>query len=231
MKFDREDGNAKLDDYQMKEVIEKRPTAYIIIGPPTSGKTSLSIDIGERLNAQSITGRRVSESIDLGLTGNLESERKLMPDDKFIPVLKDILGKLNGGAVVLDNIPRTDNQSKALIEWAEKTGYDIKVVVLNLTEQQVIERAEKRQICPECGASYHPDLKPSTKNGVCDIDGTNLKTRSGDKPETLKAGFRNYLNLKKDVINSLSKAAKIFVFDINGTTADTKRAIFDSFGL
>lgn len=214
-----------------KEELGSGRSVFILIGPPTSGKTSLATGLAERTGAVRITGRGISESIDPDLTGRLESERRLMPDAEFIPVLEEILLGIDCGNVVFDNVPRTKEQAEVVKKWAEERGYELKVVSLELTEDQVVNRALERTSCPTCGASYHPKLKPSNEPGICDIDGSPLVARKGDGEETLRRGYGNFINFREAIVNSLESKATIYNIRADGTTVKTLEEVSDRLSL
>lgn len=206
------------DDREMPATISN---VYIMIGPPTSGKTSLAVDLSSEIEAQRITGRRISEEIDPERTIDLETSRSLMPDELFIPALEGVLSKCGSENIVFDNVPRTKPQARFILNWAKEKGIRLHLIVLELTEDAVIERASQRSICPSCSASYHPKLRPPKQLGICDVDNSLLESRKGDKPKILKAAFRSYQKLKDEILEVFGNEIDTHFISASGTTYQT----------
>ena len=65
------------------------------------------------------------------------------------------------------------------------------VVTFEVPDEVIVDRMSKRRMCPDCGASYHLDFKPSKDNKTCDKCGAELYTRKDAAPETVLARLQN----------------------------------------
>jgi adenylate kinase len=202
--------------------------AFIIIGPPTSGKSTQGIFIAETIKAQIIRGGEISPE----LSAKFAPTRNIIPDDIFIPALKKHLFATDSPKIVLENIPRTIPQAETVMDWAKANHINIHAIKLDLSEDEVVNRAAERLICPQCGESFHPLLKPPQKSDVCDHDGTNLNHRRGDDPHTIRKGFRDHEQIDEQLVTSLkSRGAILYRFSATGTVFETSRRLFGQLSL
>ncbi len=175
--------------FEDKNFIRTKPKNVIVfMGPPTSGKSSQALLLVDAVKARLVRGRDVLSD----LTEKYETGRELVPDGVYLSALENLLNSLVHEQIVLDNIPRTDSQSRLLIRWARNNNICLHVIKLGLSEKEVIERSQKRLVCPLCGESYHDRLKPPKVMGVCDRDSIVLCEKKGDKVEVVKKGYRDH---------------------------------------
>lgn len=187
----------------------------IIIGPPTSGKTAQAEEFANTLPGQLVRGSGVVPE----LVREHRDNRKLIPDEKYLPALSRLLDDIGKTNVVFENIPRTREQARLLVEWARSAGTSLHVVVLDIPEEEVVERATQRLEC-ECGATYNPIVKPSKVPGICDRDGKKLYIREGDKEEVVRRGYRNYRRLESELLPELGGGATIHKVSAEGPVED-----------
>ena len=193
----------------------------IFIGPPTSGKSSAATLVANDIGANLVRGRDIVPE----QTENYGSFRNLIPDNLFIPRLSLLLAKLNG-SIVFDNIPRTGKQADYLISLS---GYSIITFLLQLSENEVIERTKERLACPVCGETFHPNLKPSRIPGLCDKDSNALTIRPGDKDiEIVIKGYQQYVRLVGELLPHLTQKSKIICIASSGTVRETYRLIMSN---
>lgn len=213
----------------MNETQYPHRIAYILIGPPTSGKTSQAIEIEEKLNLIRIRGADIVPDE----SQNREESRELVEDENFIPKFREKLAFLSKSrsGVVFDNIPRTEKQAKEIVNWANINNITLQVIVLDLTESEVVERAKQRIVCPACGESYHPILRPPNSKLVCDKDGSQLEPRPGDSDQILRKGYRKYKSEESKLLGILGKAANVFDVSARGTVIETADRIWKNLPL
>ena len=58
-------------------------------------------------------------------------------------------------------------------------------LLLDVGDEQVVERLSGRRTCPACGRVYHTAFNPPRRDGRCDHDGTPLAQRDDDLPATI----------------------------------------------
>ena len=160
----------------------------ILLGAPGAGKGTQAEKICEHLNIPTIsTGNIIREALKSGTEMGKKAqsyldEGKLVPDDVVIGIVRDRLaqGDCKNG-FVLDGFPRTIPQAEAL----DQMGIVIdKVIDLQVTDEDVIQRMSGRRICEKCGASYHVQYNKPRVEGVCDKCAGTLIQRKDDHPDT-----------------------------------------------
>lgn len=193
---------------------------FVFIGPATSGKTSVGENIYARLGANTAFVRGLEILPDQ--VSIYAAERRLIPDPHFIPALERRLGIIYQNQVVFENIPRTPQQARSLIDWAENASVSLDVIDLQLTLQQVLNRSSRRLVCAACNSSYHPELKPPRMGVVCDKDGVQLSFKPGDDPTYLSRQYGEYLSERDGILETLRRlcTAKIHEVDANQTVAE-----------
>src|SRR3989344_6984467 len=202
----------------MNEILKKE--LFVFLGPPTSGKTSLTQTFAKIVNGDILRGRDIVP----GLVLAYEDTRSLIPDDHFVPALEgklNIIGKESRQYYFLDNIPRTKTQAITLLQWVQLTESKLRTVVLNLSEEDVLCRYRNRQVCPTCDQSYHSQLKPSKVENRCDQDFTYLVRRVGDKEENMGRSYKNYKDMEERVLPILRDGGSTYFVSALGKVAET----------
>ncbi len=140
----------------------------ILVGPPGAGKGTQAarlVDIyriphissGDMFRAEVKSGSELGQQLDaLMKTGGL------VPDDVTIPiVLKRITQPDTAQGFMLDGFPRTRPQAEALDAAMTKAGVKLDAVVLIEVDDQLLEdRAVNRRSDPETGKIYHLKSNP-----------------------------------------------------------------------
>lgn len=180
----------------------------IFIGPPGSGKGSLSQLCVKKLGwAQLSTGdlcrRHIAEKTEIGEQIDLIIQSgKLISDDLMIEMVEGwLLDKFKDlDVLILDGFPRTIAQAQALSALLKKEAFSsvkLHVVLLLLPDKIVEHRLTSRLVCPTkgCGAVYSkivPALAPQVAM-ICDrCPGVSLVVRSDDTSEAVKRRLKSY---------------------------------------
>lgn len=206
-------------DQKVERVLPR--TALVLVGPPTSGKSTIAVELATISGAQIIRGRQVVPE----LVGQYGEKRRLIPDDIFIPRMVQLLNQASSGLVVFDNIPRTPTQAVTLKIWAEQNGVALHVIKLDLTLAEVQQRAAERSVCRQCGRSYHPQINPPDREGICNYDGVSLDRRPGDDPATIEAGYHHHQTQDCLVLEALSPQTSIHRLSASGTVAEVRHRL------
>ena len=198
----------------------------ILLGAPGAGKGTQAEKICEHLNIPTIsTGNIIREALKSGTEMGKKAqsyldEGKLVPDDVVIGIVRDRLaqGDCKNG-FVLDGFPRTIPQAEAL----DQMGIVIdKVIDLQVTDEDVIQRMSGRRICEKCGASYHVQYNKPWVEGVCDKCAGTLIQRKDDHPDTVKERLKVYHNQTEPLEEYYRKKGKLSVVkgqeDVQDTT-------------
>ena len=121
-----------------------------------------------------------------------------------------------GRELVFSGSPRTVEETEAIIPcFAEKTGKENLIFFnINLSEPEAVKRSVSRRICQ---ANRHPipDFPEFENLTACPEDGSELVTRSLDKPEIISRRYQEYLNRTIPIFDFL-KERGYDVIEING---------------
>lgn len=172
----------------------------ILLGPPGSGKGTQ----GERLQEDleypyyatgDILRAAVKEGTEVGNAAKEYMDRgDLVPDEVIIGIIAERLesGEADHG-FILDGFPRTVVQAEALDAELHKLGRQLTAVILiDVEDDEIVNRLSGRRVCQEKGHVYHVDNSPPEQEGVCDVDGSPLYIRDDDKPEVVRHRLEQY---------------------------------------
>jgi adenylate kinase len=168
---------------------------YILMGAQGSGKGTLAtrlaadfdlihISVGDifRWNIQHHTklGARVKRLVATG---------ELVPDDVVDQVVRARLELHDWNyGFILDGFPRNRAQAEFFLE-----SYDVDAVILiEVSDEVVFQRALARRICAGCGLDYNLIQHRPKVEGVCDVCGGKLVAREDDNPAALRERLADY---------------------------------------
>ena len=189
----------------------------LIFGPQGSGKGTQAELIARRhglpyistgdifryhRQQQTELGKKIEQYISSG---------QLVPDELTNEMVKERLAQPDCLAgFVLDGYPRTQSQ----LEFLDTiTGID-HAVVINLSDQEAIERLAGRLACV-CGLSYHLTFSPPEKPGRCNKCGNKLFRRDDDQPAAIKQRLAIYHRETEPVFAILKKRGR--QIDVDGS--------------
>ncbi|MBR6735953.1 MAG: adenylate kinase [Oscillospiraceae bacterium] len=161
----------------------------LFLGAPGAGKGTQAEIISAKTGVPIIgTGNIIREAIASGSELGKEFKSytdagKLVPDELVVTMVKDRISRDDCKAgYILDGFPRTVVQAEKFAEMGEKVDA---VILLDVSDEEIIDRMTGRRVCEGCGAPYHVAHKPSKVEGVCDLCGKGLVVRADDAPETV----------------------------------------------
>ena len=163
----------------------------ILLGPPGSGKGTVADRLEEEFHLKHIsTGALLREEVakDTPIGKDIKKiieKGNLVPDELSTQIMR--LEVKNTKNYLLDGFPRTVPQAHAI--------EDLKVdhiISLEIAEKEVIERLSGRRVCSTGEHNYHVKYVPPKKEGICDVDGTELLQRKDDEPKVIKERFLVY---------------------------------------
>ena len=168
----------------------------ILLGAPGAGKGPQAEMLAAKLQIPTIStgnmlreamangselGKQVKQAMDAG---------QLVSDELVLGIVKERTAKPDcQNGFILDGVPRTLAQAKALDEMGVKLDH---VVSLEIDDAVIEGRMTGRRVCPKCGASYHITANPPKKDNTCDQCGAELVIRKDDAPETVKSRLAIY---------------------------------------
>jgi adenylate kinase len=180
----------------------------VLLGPPGSGKGTQ----GERLNEDlrlpyyatgDILRGAVRDETDLGREAKEYMDRgDLVPDGVIVGVIAERIDSKEAlDGFILDGFPRTTPQAEALDAKLAELGRGVTAVLLiDVTDDEVVRRLGGRRTCEENGHVFHVDFNPPKQEGVCDIDGSPLIVRDDDKPEVIRKRLETYHEKTKPLV-------------------------------
>jgi adenylate kinase len=172
----------------------------VLLGPPGSGKGTQ----GERLNTDlrlpyyatgDILRGAVRDETPLGKSAKEYMDRgDLVPDEVIVGVIVERIDSAEAReGFILDGFPRTTPQAEALdAKLAELDRGVSAVLLIEVTDDEVVRRLGGRRTCEENGHVFHVDFNPPKVEGVCDIDGSPLIVRDDDQPEVIRKRLSTY---------------------------------------
>lgn len=173
---------------------------FIFLGPPGAGKGTQAVRISKELGIPLIsTGEVLRDAVKKGTelgkkAGEYMNKGELVPDEVVIGIVKERLREDDcRSGCILDGFPRTRAQAEALNEIVDGMG-DSRIIpiFIDVPDEEVIARNTKRRVCSNCGAIYHLENNPPSREGVCDRCGGKLVQRDDDREEVIRERLRVY---------------------------------------
>jgi adenylate kinase len=172
----------------------------VILGPPGSGKGTVSKKLAERNGFVHIsTGDLIRNSDDKELK-KLVSGGNFIPDRLMVRMLRKEMGKINfSNGVIIDGFPRNLKQVKLLDSLLGKMGVGLShVLFLDLKEEKAKERILKR---------------------------AEKENRQDDKdPEVIAKRFQEYQEKTSPLIDKYKKSRKLVTVD----ASEGSESVYDS---
>lgn len=200
---------------------------YIFIGPPGSGKGSLSHLCKKKLGLTHLsTGnlcrQHITRMTDIGIRiDRAIKSGKLIDDDLMVEMVSSWIPEaVNSSAgIILDGFPRTVAQARALDALFSREhfkGTVVTVVAMNINDDHVVDRLRARFVCEEesCQAVY--SFTPKTGGAViaCEECGSTLVQRTDDKSDVVYERLRVYHRYADDLLKHY-RDSSYRVIDLN----------------
>jgi adenylate kinase len=151
---------------------------------------------------ESALGHKVKEIIEAG---------HLVPNEIVMEIVEDFLSKVpNGKSIIFDGIPRKIVQAESLAKLLDQNNREYKAVILDLSEEEALNRLTKRRICSDCKEVY----PASYKEQACEKCKGKLITRTDDNAESIKVRIEAFINETLPVIKMYEE--KGLLIKING---------------
>ncbi|TCK93435.1 adenylate kinase [Natranaerovirga hydrolytica] len=191
----------------------------IMLGAPGAGKGTQAKRISEKYNIPHIsTGDIFRENIknktEIGMKAkNYMDQGLLVPDEVVVDLVAARLSQEDcKNGYVLDGFPRTTPQASALEKAVDSIDYAINI---DVPDEEIIGRMAGRRACTSCGATYHIEMNPTKKPGICDACGNEVVQRDDDKEETVLKRLNVYKEQTQPLIEYYQN--KDILVSIDGT--------------
>jgi adenylate kinase len=172
----------------------------ILLGAPGAGKGTQAerimagyalphISTGEMLRAA------VAAGTEMGLAAQKIMEAgALVPDEVVIGVVRERLAQADAQkGFLLDGFPRTIEQAERLDALLADAGRSVThVILIDVPEDELVQRLAGRRMCKGCGRGYHVVFDPPKVEGLCDACGAGLYQRSDDNEATVRNRLEVY---------------------------------------
>ena len=192
-------------------------TYIVLLGSPGVGKGTQADILTEQTGLVHIsTGdlfrEHIEKKTELGLLADSYMHKgEFVPDGVTIAMVKERISypDCKNGAI-LDGFPRTPVQADATEVMLNEMGADVDVVpYITVPEEILVRRLSGRWTCRASGHVYHNQYNPPAREGICDIDGSELYQRNDDTVETVKKRLRIYIEKTSPLIAYYRKQGKL----------------------
>ena len=165
----------------------------VLLGKPGSGKGTQARRIAKAKGIPAIsTGDLIRAAIAVGSPlgqkfQEYSDKGLLVPDDLVLALIEERIKQDDcSGGFLLDGFPRTIPQAEELEKWLAKAGMPLDATLnMKVPDSALIERAEGRRFCGNCGSSFHVKFAPPKQDSVCDNCGHALKQRADDRADVV----------------------------------------------
>src|SRR5262245_48124472 len=172
----------------------------VLLGPPGSGKGTQGERLQEDLQLPyyatgDILRAAVRDETELGKAAKEYMDRgDLVPDEVIVGAIAERIDSAEAAdGFILDGFPRTAPQAEALAGKLDELGRGLTAVLLiDASDEEVMRRLGGRRTCVENGHVFHVEFNPPEREGVCDVDGSELIVRDDDKPEVIRKRLDTY---------------------------------------
>lgn len=193
-----------------------------MLGPPGAGKGTQGYRLSRAWQVPHIASgdllRRVIEEEDseLARAARVIHEGEMVSDEIASAVVFRELEASSG--FVLDGYPRNVAQAQTLNQFLEahETALDA-VLLLRLSEQEILRRLGGRLTCVNCGESFHTASEPPRQPGICDRCGGNLVVREDDHPDRVRVRLALYAERTEPVIQFYRNRGVLREVDAEGS--------------
>lgn len=165
----------------------------ILLGPPGVGKGTQAVRLADAIGGEHIStgdllraARRDGTELGKQAQGYMDAG-ELVPDALILDLVRDRLrGVASEASLLFDGFPRTTAQADGLDAVLSEVGRQVdRVVLLEASDETLLERLSGRRSCTDCGAIFNVHLNAAEIDGMCDRCSGRLIHRTDDEPDTV----------------------------------------------
>ena len=226
-------------------MISQKKDLIIFLGPPGSGKGSLSNlavkNLGfEQISTGNLCRKHISEQTEIGKQIDLIIKTgKLISDDIINNMVFDwLLNTNNTNSIILDGFPRTVVQAEALKDFISKNNnFNLSIVRLSVDDDKLIKRIVSRVVCSNLSCQRVFSLEKDSQHrslleNNCDDCSSQLVRRKDDIIESIKERLNIYRQHETNLINYfIFQDFKILEIFADQSIADIFYLFTENFGV
>lgn len=204
------------------------PSIYVLLGCPGSGKGTFAQAISsngyDHVSTGDITREEVKNRTEFGLKykeailGHVVGG---IPLEEIQKLIEQRLEKVPTGqkGIILDGYPKTKEQCELLDHFIQKNNLKDKVVfvLLDVKEEDAIDRILYRQTCDKCGKIYNSKFSPSKILDECDGCHGALTKRMDDNAQGTKKRIYEFKVKMQPVIDYYTNSRRLQMLDGNAS--------------
>jgi adenylate kinase len=210
----------------------------VLLGPPGAGKGTQAKLLREKFEACQVSKgdilrKAVADQSPLGKEASAYIKRgDLVPDSLIVKLVAERLKEKDcAPGFILDGFPRTIPQAQSLEGILKKMGLGLQSVLLvQVPHRIIVERLAGRRTCKNCGALYHLNFNPSTRENICDRCGGELLQRDDDREETISARLKVYDNQTTPLVDYYRQRGILREIDGVGNVEDIQNRVLKALG-
>jgi adenylate kinase len=189
----------------------------IILGPQGSGKTTQAELLAKTygfvlFSAGDVLREIAQQDTDLGqrVRQTVNVEGRLVEPELISQVIKERVATVpKDRGVILDGYPRSLIQYELFKKfWAEMERGDYKVIDIELSEAEAINRLTNRVTCENCGAVYAEGTVEK-----CTRCGGRLVKRPDDTPAAIQSRLQSFYSETMPMIRVMQAEGKVLLID------------------
>ena len=205
----------------------------VLIGPPGSGKGTQAIRLAKRFAIPHIsTGDILRQAVRDGTPFGKEvsatiARGSLVSDTLISDLVRERLAQPDAASgFVLDGFPRTIVQAQVLDQIVG--GAPLVVVLIEVTDEQIVQRLSSRRICQSCKITQSVSDPAEGHIESCPYCGGALVRREDDDAQTVRHRLTTYAVFAEPLIASYRSRTRFIAVDgLQSPEAVTKALVHE----
>ena len=103
-------------------------------------------------------------------------------------------------------------------------------LLITAPDDEIVRRLSGRWLCPNCGAIYHEQTQPPTRDKICDKCGNELHQRDDDKPEVVRLRLETYERQTAPLIGYYETQGKLVRIDGQRDVNEVTKGLLSTVG-